>query len=115
MTEEQHIYYEERAKIIAAMAHPTRLFILDELLKGEQCVCQLAEMIGHDVSTVSKHLTIMKNVGLIKSHKQGTTVYHSVMIPCVKSFFSCVENVLQQSLSQKICAMQATGQSESGR
>lgn len=100
----QH-HYEERAKIITAMAHSTRLFIMDELLKGEKCVCQLTEMIGHDMSTVSKHLSIMKNAGLVKSHKEGTTVYYSLTVPCVMNFFTCVENVLQQSISYRIMAV----------
>ena len=47
---------EARAKVLKAMAHPSRLFILEELNKGERCVCDLTEMIGADVSTVSKHL-----------------------------------------------------------
>ncbi|RPJ48319.1 MAG: transcriptional regulator, partial [Candidatus Latescibacterota bacterium] len=52
---------EARARIIKAMAHPTRLFIVDELARGERCVCDLAEMVGADVSTVSKHLSILRN------------------------------------------------------
>ena len=52
--------YEARANIMKAMAHPSRLFILDELSKGERCVCELTEMIGADVSTVSKHLSLLR-------------------------------------------------------
>ena len=51
--------YDARVKIIKALAHPTRLFIIDELTKKEKCVCELQEMIGDDFSTVSKHLTIL--------------------------------------------------------
>ena len=57
--------YDARVKIIKAMAHSTRLFIIDELSKDEKCVCELQEMIGDDFSTVSKHLTILKNAGCI--------------------------------------------------
>jgi hypothetical protein len=46
--------YDARARILKAMAHPTRLFIVDELAKNaERCVCELAEMVGADMSTVS--------------------------------------------------------------
>ena len=57
--------FEARAKIIKAMAHPTRLFIVDELSRSERNVMELTEMIGADVSTVSKHLTILKNSGIV--------------------------------------------------
>ena len=44
---------EARARTIKAMAHPTRLFIIEELTRGERCVCELRDAIGADVSTVS--------------------------------------------------------------
>ena len=55
--------FEARARIMKAMAHPSRLFILEELAKNERCVNELTEMIGSDTSTVSKHLSILKNSG----------------------------------------------------
>ena len=55
--------YEARARIIKAMAHPSRLFILEELYKGERSVGELAEMVGADQSTISKHLSILKTEG----------------------------------------------------
>jgi DNA-binding transcriptional ArsR family regulator len=56
---------EARARIMKALAHPSRLFIVDELSRGERCVCELTEMIGADVSTVSKHLALLKNAGIV--------------------------------------------------
>ena len=56
--------YEARAHIIKALAHPARLLIVDELSKhGERCVCELTEMIGSDMSTVSRHLAELKAPG----------------------------------------------------
>lgn len=86
---------EARAQIIKAMAHPTRLFIVDELSRSERCVADLTKMIGADVSTVSKHLTILKNVGIVDDEKRGVQVFYSLRCPCVLSFFSCVENVIK--------------------
>jgi len=61
--------YEARAKIIKAMAHPSRLLIIEELSKRECCVTELTEMIGADTSTVSKHLSVLKNAGLVTDEK----------------------------------------------
>jgi len=92
--------YEARAGVLKALAHPTRLFIVDELSKGKRCVAELTEMVGSDISTVSKHLTILKNEGLIRDEKKGVQVYYELVMPCVLNFFSCVENVLKTNAEQ---------------
>lgn len=89
--------FEMRAAVIKAMAHPTRLFIVDELSRQEHCVCELTEMIGADTSTVSKHLTVLKNAGIIKDEKRGTMVYYQLRCRCVLTFIECVEQVIQQN------------------
>ena len=88
--------YEARAKIIKAMAHPTRLFIVDELARtGERCVCELTEMVGVDMSTVSRHLAMLKNAGIVEDQKRGSQVYYSLRVRCVMDFFECVESVMK--------------------
>ena len=87
--------YEARVRVVKAMAHPTRMFIVDELSRvGERCVCELTEMVGADISTVSKHLSILKNAGIITDDKRGNQVYYSLRVPCILDFFRCVESVI---------------------
>jgi len=93
--------YEAKARIVKAMAHPTRLFIVDELSKGERCVCELTEMVGDDVSTVSKHLSVLRNAGIVSDQKRGTQVFYSLRVPCVLRFFSCVETVLKTNAKEQ--------------
>jgi ArsR family transcriptional regulator len=83
------------------MAHPTRLFIVDELSRGERCVCELTEMIGADVSTVSKHLAILREAGIVRDDKRGANVYYRLRVPCVLNFFSCVESVLASTAEEQ--------------
>ncbi|MFH1024152.1 MAG: metalloregulator ArsR/SmtB family transcription factor [Planctomycetota bacterium] len=87
--------YQARALIVKAMAHPTRLFLVDELSRGERCVCELTAMVGDDISTVSKHLSILKNAGIVLDERRGAQVFYSLRCPCVLNFFSCVESVLK--------------------
>ena len=94
--------YRERARIIKAMAHPTRLFIVDQLSHGEKCVCELNEMIDADISTVSKHLTVLKNAGIVSDDKRGTQVFYSLRVPCVMNFFSCVESVMRHKIEYQM-------------
>ena len=87
--------YEARAKIVKAMAHPARLFIVDELSKnGERCVCDLTKMVGTDMSTVSRHLAVLKGAGLIEDEKRGQMVYYRLRVKCVLNFFECIETVM---------------------
>jgi len=88
--------YEARARIIKAMAHPTRLFIVDQLAQhDEKCVCELTEMIGADMSTVSKHLAQLKHAGIVEDEKRGSMVFYRLRVRCILSFFDCVESVLE--------------------
>lgn len=88
---------DAKARIIKAMAHPTRLFIVEKLAQHEHCVCELTAMIGADVSTVSKHLSILREVGIIDDEKRGSSVYYQLKMPCVLSFFGCVEKVIKSN------------------
>ncbi len=94
--------YEARARIIKAMAHPTRLFIVDELSRGERCVCEITDMVGADMSTVSKHLAILKNAGILDDEKRGSQVWYRLKCPCVTGFFSCVESVMKTNAEEQL-------------
>ena len=90
--------YEARAKVIKALAHPSRLLILDALNEQDHCVCELTDLVGADQSTVSKHLAILKNVGLVEDRKEGVMVYYRNRCKCLEGFFECIESVLKQNL-----------------
>jgi len=93
--------FEVRARILKAMAHPTRLFIIDELSRNERCVCELTALIGADISTVSKHLSVLRNAGIVKDEKRGSKIFYFLKTPCVLNFFSCVESVLKSSVREQ--------------
>ncbi len=88
--------YEARAKIIKALAHPARLLIVDALsTTDELCVCELTEMIGSDMSTVSRHLAVLRGAGLIADEKRGQMVYYRLRVKCLLRFLDCVDSVLE--------------------
>lgn len=93
---------EARARILKALAHPTRLFIVEELSRGERPVAELTRMVGLDMSTVSKHLSLLKGVGLIRDERRGVQVFYSLATPCVINFFGCLESVLEARLQTEI-------------
>jgi DNA-binding transcriptional ArsR family regulator len=102
MDRKTFIRFEARAKILKALAHPTRLFIVDELSRGQRCVQELTEMIGSDISTVSKHLSVLKNVNVVSDEKRGTQVFYTLKMSCAVNFFSCVEDILHTNIQEQI-------------
>jgi len=102
MNKRQQTFYEVRASVIKAMAHPTRLFIVDNLAEGDLCVNDLTKKIGADMSTVSKHLSILKNAGIVQTRKEGTQVYYNLKMPCILNFFGCVESVLKTTSTEQL-------------
>lgn len=93
MTKQQVSQIERRVTVIKALAHPSRLAIAEALQQGEQCVCDLRELVGSDLSTVSKHLTLMREAGLVEMEKRGLNVYYKLRCPCLMSFFECVDSL----------------------
>lgn len=94
---------ESLAKVFKALAHPTRLFIVEELGKnGPRCVCELTSMVGADMSTVSKHLTVLKQAGIVADEKRGSMVFYQLQVECVLGFFECVERVLMRNAAAQL-------------
>lgn len=92
---------EARSRIFKALGHPTRLYIVEELAKGERCVCELTASIDADVSTVSKHLSVLRSAGIVADEKRGQSVYYHLRIPCVLSLFGCIETVLETNVKEQ--------------
>lgn len=97
---------EKCAVVIKAVAHPTRLFIVDELAKHEQCVHALTEMIGATVSTVSDHLAILKRAGLVIDHRRGKHICYSIGSPAVLQLLEYIDCVLRSNARQMSATLQ---------
>lgn len=99
--EQSQRLYRERARIIKALAHPTRLYIVDQLVRSPRCVCELTALIGADVSTVSKHLSLLRSAGLVEDEKRGAQVWYHLCAPCILNFIGCVEGVIARNASEQ--------------
>ncbi len=101
MNEKEKMISMERARILKALAHPSRIFIVEKLNEKPYCVCELTEMVGADTSTISKHLSILKNAGIIEDEKRGTSVYYSLRCTCIMQFIGCIEQVIKMNLEKQ--------------
>lgn len=100
-------FYQARAKVAKAMAHPSRLIILEALQEREWCVCELTELIGADQSTVSKHLAVLKQAGLVEDRKEGVMTFYRPRIKCLEGFWRCVESVLKENLKAQAACLRS--------
>ena len=54
-------------------------------------------MVGADTSTVSKHLSLLKNAGIVRDDKRGKQIFYQLTMPCVLRFLDCVESIVKES------------------
>ena len=101
MEQDEHVRSVARAAVFKAMGHPSRIFILEKLQKAPHCVCELAELVGADMSTVSKHLAVLRNAGIVRDRKEGTTVYYSLACLCLGDMLSSAENIIRQNAERQ--------------
>ena len=88
--------YLEKAEIFKALAHPTRLFIIHAVKDKELSVKELTELVAIDISTMSKHLDILKRHKIIRGEKQKNFIYYHLAIPCVLDFMNCAIKVINK-------------------
>lgn len=91
MTELDRQRLARRAAILKSLAHPSRLLIIEMLEEAPRCVGELTEAIGADITTVSKHLAVMKRAGLVRDEKHGTYSEYSLVCDCVTHMIDCIE------------------------
>jgi len=101
--------HKSRAKFFKALGHPTRLFLVERLSQGECCVCELQALVGADISTVSKHLSILKAAGVVADRKEGLKVFYRLRVPCITKFFDCVEEAQATPTRASACCASSKG------
>jgi ArsR family transcriptional regulator len=83
--------HKAKARVFKALAHPTRLLLVERLFGVELCVSELMEGLQSDISTVSNHLSVLRNAGIVEDERRGTMVYYRLIMPCVVEMLGCVE------------------------
>jgi ArsR family transcriptional regulator, arsenate/arsenite/antimonite-responsive transcriptional repressor len=83
-----------KATILKALAHPVRVRIFEALANGEKTVGDIVVMLGEKEANTSRHLAVLRNVGLVATRKEGLNVYYSNKMPCLLSMLSCVDQAI---------------------
>ncbi len=102
MDDQNKSSYVAKANVLKALAHPTRLYIVEQLAAKECCVCEFVKTIDADFSTISKHLSVLKNAGIVQDEKRGQNVFYSLKVPCVLRFMDCVDIVIKSRIEEQM-------------
>ena len=87
-----------KARFFRALAHPTRIRILETLVRGEHSVQELQEALGLDQPAVSQQLAVLRNQGLVTSEKQGLSVRYAVRDPAIADLLSAARRIFNNHL-----------------
>lgn len=100
---------EAVAQRFRILSDPMRLRILNLLQQGEMTVTQLVEGAESSQPNVSKHLTLMRNAGLVKRRQEGNSAYFSIGAPFVFQLCEIVCEGIKAELSQQQAAFNGSG------
>jgi ArsR family transcriptional regulator len=102
INQEEKLRCEQRAHMFKALAHPMRIYFLEKLQEKSWCVCELAANAGIPKSAASKHLSQLKEAGLIDDEKNGTRVEYTLIAPCVLQLAGCAEGTVLSNRRKKL-------------
>jgi len=78
-------FYEVKARMIAVMANPKRLQIVDLLSDGEKTVSELSDGLGLAQATTSQHLAVMRKAGVVETTRRGNFILYRLADPKIAS------------------------------
>ena len=82
-----------QAEVFKALGHAGRMAIVHALRGGAVCACELAEVAECSAPTASRHLSVLRQAGLIEDERRGQQVFYHLTCPCVLSFAECIKRV----------------------
>lgn len=97
--------WRHRARVLKALGHPTRLFLVDHLSGGETCVCELADRVGADVSTVSRHLAVLREAGILADERRGAQVFYRLVSSAALEVLGLAERVAREAAAREQAAL----------
>ena len=98
-----------RSTVFKALADPSRLKILDSLRSGEKCACEFVDAVGFTQPTVSRHLKVLIDCGVLRRRRDGNKMLYSITHPKIHEIIELVDSRFIDSLSSHVIAMVKQG------
>lgn len=115
MDESRKRFFTEQARIFKSLGHPNRLIMAEALAHGPLCVCDLRRLVGGDLSTISRHLSVLKEAGVVADEKRGKNIFYVLTLPCLDIFLRCTGEAVQGRLHARLHDLRAVRDDAAGR
>jgi len=91
-----------KSTVFRALGDPSRIKILDFLRTGEKCACDIVPTVGFAQPTVSRHLKVLIDCGILKRRKESNKMFYSTTSPRIYDLIDLVDSNFVESLSRNI-------------
>ncbi|MEM3075916.1 MAG: metalloregulator ArsR/SmtB family transcription factor [Candidatus Bilamarchaeaceae archaeon] len=91
-----------KSAVFKAVADPSRIRILDFLRSGAKCACEIVSTVGFAQPTVSRHLKLLVDCGILRRRREGNRIFYSVSSPRIYRLLDSVDVELVESLSRNV-------------
>lgn len=95
---------EDAARSFHALADETRLQIIDRLRDGEQCVCDLTDLLQTGQSRLSFHLKTLKDAGILTDRREGRWVYYSLNLDAIEALEEFIGSIKPKSRGLRVAS-----------
>ena len=110
----EELAYKIKADFLKALAHPLRLQIIEFLKNGEQRVGTIAKKLGIPQSSLSRHLLLLREGGVLKSRQQGTVIFYSIESLEIFKVLRPIAEMLRQKLKRTERVLDSLGKEKYG-
>jgi ArsR family transcriptional regulator len=93
-----------KARIFKALGHPTRIGIVEMLAAGERCVCEIVPAFEDSQATISRHLDVLLQAGIVERHRDGVKMIYRLALPCVLNAMPCIANAIRSGSAKASAA-----------
>ena len=90
--------YVAKAQLFQSLSHPVRIRVLELLVDGEKPVSELRDGVGVEASSLSQHLTVLKQSGLVTSRRRGNQVSYRITDDSVADFLAAARRVMAATM-----------------
>ena len=104
-----------KAEIFQALAHPTRIAIVEQLRDGELSAGVLIERLGIEQANASQHLAVLRAKNILLSRKAGNHVFYSVRDPLIIEVLDVMRRYFHVHMSEAVSALKALDKADRAR
>lgn len=98
--------YKIQARMVKALAHPTRLQMLAMLRDGERCACEFGPLLGLGQANVSQHLGVLRRAHLVDTRRDGVRVMYSLSDERTSEVLDTVARIARDQFAEAVAALE---------